>query len=94
MTTTELKSRASATVETLNVIWNIIWGFLSYIGLALSLFWEEYGETIQVGFVKFVFNSIDLAGKTLLLGQKSRRTLESWLSRRMDSAFFQLVDVQ
>lgn len=81
-------------LETFNLVWNIVWGFVSYLFLALQLFWEEYGETIQIGAVKTLFNLVDLAGETFLLGRKSRQRFEAWLSRQADSAFFRLVDVQ
>jgi hypothetical protein len=94
MNTENYKDRAMQVLEIAKVIWNIAWGFISYLTLALQLFWDEYGETIQVGLVRFVFATVDFTGEVLLLGRKSRVHFDRWLTQRMDSAFFQLIDVQ
>lgn len=81
-------------VSILNTIWNIVWGLFSYLRLALELFWEEYGQEIQIGLVRFLFFSLETSGRVFLFGQKSRRYFDAWLTHQLDSAFFQLVDIQ
>lgn len=81
-------------MNTLKTIWQIVYGLFSYLYLALQLFWEEYGEEIQIVTVRFLFFLLEVTGKVYMLGQKSRRSFDTWLSRQLDSAFFQLVDIQ
>lgn len=72
----------------------ILYGLFSYLYLALQLFWDEYGEEIQIGTVRFLFFLLEVTGKVYMFGQESRRYFDSWLGRKLDSAFFQLVDIQ
>lgn len=94
MTLSTLKTRSLSLLAALNVIWNIVYGLFSYFRLALQLFWEEYGEEIQVGLVRFFFLTVDFSGEVLLTGRQARKNFENWLERKLDSAFFQLVEVQ
>lgn len=71
---------------------DVIEGFLSYVRLAAVLFWEEYGETIKVGAVRFVLLSMDATGEVLLLGRKTRAAFDHWLSQKADLAFYAMTE--
>lgn len=94
MTLSTLKTRSLSFLAVLNVVWNIVFGLFSYLRLAFQLFWEEYGEEIQVGLVRFFFLTVDFSGEVYFFGRKARRSFDQWLERKLDSAFFQLVEVQ
>lgn len=93
MITSANREHLKNVVMALNAIWNIVYGLFSYLRLALELFWEEYGEDIQICIVRFLFFSLECSGRTFLFGQQSRRHFDAWLARQLDSAFFQLIDI-
>lgn len=66
----------------------IVSGFCSYIWLALQLFWEEHGETITVGSVKFTFGLVDFAGECLLTGRKLRPVVNGLTASLTDRVYY------
>lgn len=62
-----------STIKVTATVTAIVIGFCSYVWLALQLFWEDHGETITVGSVKFTFSVVDFAGECLLAGRNFRR---------------------
>lgn len=94
MTNSETKDRIQKLLKVTSAIWTVFYGLLSYLRLALQLFWEEYGDQIHVGIAVFVLFVFELTGKTYTFGRKFRKDFDLWLSKRLDSAFFQLIDIQ
>lgn len=66
----------------------IVTGFVSYVWLALQLFWEDHGETITVGATKSIILTVDFAGNCLIAGRKFRVLVNQVLSTSADRAFY------
>lgn len=66
----------------------IVVGFCSYVWLALQLFWEDHGETITVGSVKFTFGLVDFAGECLLAGRSFRRFANGLTANLTDRVYY------
>lgn len=94
MTETITKTRIQNSLKAAEKAWDIFYGLFSYLYLALRLFWEEYGEDIQVGVVRAVFHTVDAVGNTYEFGRIFRKLFDEKLTKSLDSAFFRLVDVQ
>jgi hypothetical protein len=75
-------------------ILEILFGLFSYLRLALQLFWGEYGQQIQVGLAILVLYLFGLSGRTFEFGKRTRKAFDSYLTKRLDSAFFRLIDIQ
>ena len=71
----------------------IVSGFCSYIWLALQLFWEEHGETITVGSVRFTFGLLDFAGSCYFAGRKLRPVANCLVASLTDRVYYLAADL-
>ena len=61
---------------------------VSYLWVAMRLFWLENGERITVGATRFVFLTIDFAGEMLIAGREFRRFANNVTAQVADRAFY------
>ncbi len=66
----------------------VLAGLFGYLKLACQLFWEEYGETVSVGALRFAVGTVDLAGEVLALGREARVQADRLVSVLADRAFY------
>lgn len=76
------------TIKVTATVAAIVTGIASYVWLAFQLFWEEHGETITVGSVKFTFGLVDFAGECLLAGRKLRPVVNGLTASLTDRVYY------
>jgi hypothetical protein len=85
------------TIRTLATIAGVIVGVTSYLVLALQLFWEEHGETVQYRFSQFVHLLTESIELTYKLGKDCGEFYYTvgrpWLAGKVDSLFYTAIDV-
>jgi hypothetical protein len=69
----------------------IVIGVCSYVWTALLPWWEDNGEVITVGAIRFVINTVDFAGWCYQAGRKVRPQVNLAVNHLADTAFFKLA---
>jgi hypothetical protein len=77
--------RATATVAAFVV------AVVTYLYLALRLWWCEHGEAVTVGAFRFAVATVDVAGEVLALGREVRLGVNRLATVGADRAFYALA---
>jgi hypothetical protein len=75
-------------VEVTATVAAVVTGLVSYVWLALRLWWEDYGQTITVGTIQFTVGVADFGGEVYLAGRKLRPIVNTWVAQSADTLFF------
>ncbi len=77
---TAIKVTATATA--------IVTGIVSYVWLALQLWWDEYNEVILVNSVRFTVGVVDFAGSCYFAGRKLRPVANGLVASLTDRVYY------
>lgn len=69
----------------------IIIGVATYIITALQLWWCDNGDRILTFAVQAIINTIDFSRELFILGQQTRRVINTLTARAADTAFYAIT---
>lgn len=88
MNFTRIRADARKVILFLVTVCAVAHGILSYFWLATRLFWEEHGDSIHEGAVRFLFEAIDFSLEVYLLGKETREFVNRFTAEWSDRIYF------
>lgn len=83
----DVPAKAKYVANVATTVVAVVVGFLSYISLALQLFWDEHGETVKSTAINFAIGTVEFALLLFEAGRDFRNFVAKATTRVQDELY-------